>query len=75
LVCSYQLFQVTPKDAASYDALARLSDSEIYDFWTDLRSIGHSTDIMVPPAYVSLFVDLMHAYSMEYRVKMVNVQT
>jgi len=69
------LFQVTPKDKASHEALVQLYEhSENYDFWTDLRGIGHSTDIMVPPAYASVFVDLMHAYSMEYRVKMVDVQ-
>jgi hypothetical protein len=74
-ICSYQLFQVTPKDKASHEALAQLEESVIYDFWTNLRGIGQSTDIMVPPTYVSVFVDLMHVFNIEYRVKLVDVQT
>jgi len=72
----YQLFQVTPKDQSSYEAMVQLYEqSENYDFWIAPRGIDLAMDIIVPPAYTSIFVDLMHAYSMEYRVKMVDVQT
>ncbi|KAK4036131.1 hypothetical protein OUZ56_028196 [Daphnia magna] len=72
----YQLFQVTPRDRASYDALVELYErSEDYDFWIAPRAIDIAMDIMVPPARVATFVDLMHAFRMEYRVKMIDVQT
>ena len=75
-VCRYQLFQVTPKDKTSYEAMVQLyKQSENYDFWIAPRGIDIAMDVMVPPAYVSVFTDLMDAYNMEYRVKMVDVQT
>lgn len=73
---SYQLFQVTPKDMASYEALVQLYEqSEDYDFWIAPRGIDIAMDIMVRPARVATFVDLVHAFRMEYRVKMIDVQT
>lgn len=70
------MFQVTPKDKTSYEAMVQLYEkSENYDFWIAPRGIDIAMDVMVPPAYVSVFTDLMHAYNMEYRVKMVDVQT
>ncbi len=72
----YQLFQVTPKDQSSFQAMVQLYEqSENYDFRIAPRGIDIAMDIMVPPAYTSDFVDLMHAYRMEYRIKMVDVQT
>ena len=73
---SYQLYQVTPKDKSSFEALVQLYEkSENYDFWTEPRGINDAIDIMVPPAYISVFVQLLETFQMEYRVKIVNVQT
>lgn len=75
LVWSYQLFQVTPKDKASFDALIQLFENTVeYDFWTEPRGLNQPMDIMVPPAKIEAFVALMHAFRMEYRVKIIDMQ-
>jgi len=72
----YQLYSVTPKDQASFNALVALYEqSENYDFWTEPRTVGHAVDIMVPPAYQERFVDVLKVFNMEFRMKSANIQT
>ena len=47
--------------------------SDIYDFWTEPRH-DLMVDIMVPPAYDKVFVNLLEAFNMEYHVKIADVQ-
>ena len=47
--------------------------SDIYDFWTEPRH-DLMVDIMVPPAYDKVFVNLLETFNMEYHVKIADVQ-
>lgn len=72
----YQVFKVKAKNQASFNALVRLyHESTNFDFWTEPRNIEKSMDIMVPPALKQTFVHLMHAFDMDYVVKIEDVQS
>lgn len=64
------------KDKASFDVLVKLYNerSDIYDFWTEPRNVDFKVDVMVPPARIKLFVNLLQSYGMEYHVKIDDVQ-
>ena len=69
------MFEVKPKDRASFDALIQLQLEGIqYDFWTEPRSLDRPVDIMVPPGSIKDFINFLDAFDMEYRLKISNVQ-
>jgi hypothetical protein len=70
----YRVYEVMAKDRASFDALLKLHDEgENFDFWTAPR-MNLPTDIMVPPAFNEIFINLVETFSMRYRVKIDDVQ-
>ena len=70
------MYQVTPKNQASFDVLTKLYNerSDVYDFWTEPRNINHPVDIMVPPAVATTFIKLMRAFNVDYKVKIADVE-
>ncbi len=72
----YKVYQVKTKDEASFNTLTKLYNerSDIYDFWTEPRNVDLMVDVMVPPDHDKIFVDLLQAFDMKYRVKITDVQ-
>ena len=72
----YQVFEVNAKNKVALEVLTKLYNerSDAYDFWTEPRNIDRPVDIMVPPAFVSTFTNLMKAFDVDYKVKIANVQ-
>ena len=70
------MYEVKAKNKASFDVLAKLRDerSDIYDFWTEPRSLDDSFDIMVPPAYATTFIKLMQTFDIDYHIKIADVE-
>lgn len=73
---SYQVFQVKAQDETSFNALVKLykEQSNIYDFWTEPRSLDRTIDIMAPPGYTKEFIHLLQTNNVDYRVKIADVQ-
>nr|SVE75580.1 EOG090X00QE [Daphnia hispanica] len=76
LPAEYQVYQVKAKDRVSFDALVKLYNerSDIYDFWKEPRNVDFTADVMVPPAFKKTFIDLLEVFSMEYHIKIDDVQ-
>ncbi|XP_045033864.1 carboxypeptidase A4-like [Daphnia magna] len=72
----YQVFEVNAKDKVSLEVLTKLQNerSDVYDFWTEPRNANRPIDIMVPPAFIKNFVDLMQAFDIDYKVKIADVE-
>ncbi|KAI9551432.1 hypothetical protein GHT06_021765 [Daphnia sinensis] len=72
----YQVFEVNAKDKTSLEVLIKLQNerSDVYDFWTEPRNTNRPIDIMVPPAFTKIFVDLMQAFDIDYKVKIADVE-
>lgn len=67
---------MTAKDTASFEVLVQLYNerSDVYDFWTEPRNADLSVDVMVPPGYTKVFVELLLEFNMEYEIKIPDVQ-
>ena len=64
------MFEVNAKNKVALEVLTKLYNerSDAYDFWTEPRNIDRPVDIMVPPAFVSTFTNLMKAFDVDYKV-------
>ena len=71
----YQLFEVIAKEKDAFFAMAKLFESGNYDFWKEPRELNEAMDVMVAPALQKVFVDVLDAFGLEYRIKIDNVQT
>lgn len=73
----YQVFQVTPRDGASFGELVKLWHEQrgVFDFWTGPRTRDHPSDVMVPPAFTKSFEAFLQSHKFDYSVKIADVQT
>jgi hypothetical protein len=55
------------------EALSNLELSELFDFWTTAR-LNTPTDIMTPPEQVEELLDFLKSHSIQYRLKIGDVQ-
>ncbi|XP_046439954.1 carboxypeptidase B-like [Daphnia pulex] len=69
----YRVYEARPNNAAQVEALSNLELSELFDFWTTAR-LNTPTDIMTPPEQVEELLDFLKSHSIQYRLKIGDVQ-
>ena len=67
------MYEAVAKTADQAKLLADLERSESFDFWTAVR-INGPTDVMTSPEQSEEFLDFMRAHSIQYRLKIEDVQ-
>ncbi|KAJ3662738.1 hypothetical protein Zmor_007069 [Zophobas morio] len=71
----FKVYRLTPKSQEAVENLRTLeSTNSGYDFWTDVRGVGHPVDIMVPPHYKYRFNDVISSGGFDARVYVPDVQ-
>ncbi|KAJ8950617.1 hypothetical protein NQ318_010816 [Aromia moschata] len=73
-IFSYKVYQVTPSSMDEANALKQLESNENFDFWSDLRAINISINIMVSPSAQDEFEDLLESYSIDSTVLIDDVE-
>lgn len=73
----YRVFEVKATTRDSFSAIVNLykEQSDQYDFWTAPRHRYEPVDIMVPPELIAEFTSLLKDFSIDYHVKIADVQS
>ncbi|KAJ8950618.1 hypothetical protein NQ318_010817 [Aromia moschata] len=71
---SYKVYQVTPRSMEEADIVKQFENDDNFDFWSDLRAINASIDIMVTPAAQDEFETLLETYNIDNMILINNVE-
>lgn len=70
----YKVIRIVPKDVESIELLINLEKSVHYNFWSEIKNVNHSVDVMVPPYKIQELEDLLRQSNVDYSVFISNVQ-
>ena len=57
---NFKVYRVVPKSNEAVEILRALEESDnVYDFWTEVKGVGHPVDIMVAPHLKYRFSDAL----------------
>jgi len=69
----YQVIRTFPNTPEQYQALHAIEEAGHYDFWSDV-SVGRTTDIMVSPAQMEVFQQLLATHKIQNEIFIPDVE-
>ncbi|XP_066599613.1 uncharacterized protein [Prorops nasuta] len=71
---NYKVFRILPQNEQQIETLRYLEHSDVYNFWKSPSYVNRTVDLMVPPANLPEFENLMNAINAIYIPYIDNVQ-
>lgn len=69
------MYKTYPRTEEHAALLKNLQDNvDALDFWSELRSLEESVEVMVPPEYQNEFVEFMHSNDIPFNAMIDDVQ-
>ncbi|KAJ8681685.1 hypothetical protein QAD02_017477 [Eretmocerus hayati] len=71
---NYKVFRVTPENDQQLELLRQLENLQGYSFWREPSQLSLSSDVMVAPAQLPEFLDLLNSTGLAYETYISDVQ-